>query len=122
MVSPAAMPAIAMPAIRNVCAPRASVLVVLLVVLVVGATALTGGPFNVLDSPWRIVLAGIAIAILPGMVAGQSLGFLAASPLEAIAKSFALSLVLATALALATMILRLPIGAWTAAMLLWTAG
>jgi hypothetical protein len=122
MVSPAEMPAIAMPATKNVCAPRASAVVVLLAVLVVGAAALTGGPFTVLDSPWRIVLAGVAIAILPGMVAGQSLGFLAASPLEAIAKSFALSLVLATTLALATMVLKLPIGAWTAAMLLWTAG
>jgi hypothetical protein len=117
MVSPAAVPAI-----KTVFAPRVLALVVLLIVSVVSVTALTGGPFTVLDSPWRIVLSGIAIAILPGMVAGQSLGFLAASPLEAIAKSFALSLMLATALALAIMILRLPIGAWTAAMLLWTAG
>ena len=113
--------AASMPAIKTVFAPRALALVVLLVVFAVSAAALTGGRFTVLDSPWRIVLSGIAIAILPGMVAGQSLGILAASPLEAIAKSFALSLVLATVLALATMILRLPIGAWTAAMLLWTA-
>src|SRR5262249_2069248 len=60
--------------------------------------------------------------ILPGMVAGQNLGILATSPLEAIAKSFALSIILATVLALATLSLGLSVSAWTAAMLAWNAG
>lgn len=92
------------------------------VVAIVAAASITGSPFVAADIPWRIVSAGIAIVILPGMVAGQSLGLLAASPFEAIAKSLALSLVIATGFALITMALRLPIGIWTGAMLLWNVG
>ena len=114
------MPLLVQPKTKDF-APPALAFSVLLLVAVTTATSLTGGPYTALDSPWRIVIAGITIALLPGMLAGQGVGILAASPLEAIAKSFAISLVLATVLALATMILKLPIGAWTAAMLAWTA-
>ena len=77
---------------------------------------------DVRDEAWRVVVAGLSVMILPGLTVSESLRMHAATAFEAIAKAFALSLIIATVAALGTLLAGLPIDAWCAFILTWNIG
>ncbi len=74
---------------------------------------------QVVDSPWRIILASFLVTLVPGAVLGQLLGIKTTHPLETVAKSFLLTLLVNTPIALLVFVLHGSIDTWAAILLGW---
>jgi len=94
--------------------------IVILIVNLIGLWfSFTGSTTTVIDSPLRIVCAGLIVTILPGMMLGQYLGIRGQHYLGSIAWSSVLSLIVSALSALVFFIFKVSILWWALFIIFW---